>query len=376
MAVYVFMLLWVVIWGIMSQITARQVCVGNEIYEKRVNILMAIMTFSVIVFFSGLRSGIADTWTYIEMFKEYPLWPDAYEFITDPDAREPGFRMFSILIKTYISQDYQPWLFIIASISGICIMYPLYKYSCNYGLSVFLFMASCQFTWLLNGMRQFLVAAILFACTPLILNKKPIPYIIIVLILSTFHTSALIMIPAYFIVDSEPWSKKTMLFVGVIVLTMLFTSQFTSLLDTVVENSDYASSMEEFKNTDDGTNIIRVLVESVPIIIAFIYRDMIKEKITPIIKISINMSLIASGLYIISKVARSGIMLGRLPIYFSLYNLILLPWLIKFIFERNEKNLMYFLMIVGYVVFFYYQMVTTWNGLGYVSNVLNIFLLN
>ena len=171
MAVYIFMLGWVIIWGIMSQITARQVCVGNEVYENRVNLFMAFVTFSVIIFFAGLRSGVADTWTYIDMFKEYPLWPDAYKFITDPSAREPGFRIFTVLIKTYISQDYQPWLFIIASISGICIMYPLYKYSCNYGMSVFLFMVSCQFTWLLNGMRQFLVAAILFACTPLILNK-------------------------------------------------------------------------------------------------------------------------------------------------------------------------------------------------------------
>ena len=374
MAVYIFMLGWVIIWGIMSQITARQVCIGNEVYEKRVNLFMAFVTFSVIIFFAGLRSGVEDTWTYIDMFKEYPLWPDAYKFITDPSAREPGFRIFSVLIKTYISQDYQPWLFIIASISGICIMYPLYKYSCNYGMSVFLFMVSCQFIWLLNGMRQFLVAAILFACTPLILNKKPISYIIIVLILSTFHKSALIMIPAYFIVDSEPWSKRTMIFIACIILAMVFTSQFTGLLDTVVENTDYASSMAEFKDTDDGTNPIRILVESVPIIIAFLYRDRIKDKLTPIIKISINMSLISSGVYIISKIARSGVMLGRLPIYFSLYNLILLPWLIKFVFENNEKRLMNFMMIIGYCSFFYYQMVVTWNGVGYVSNVLKIFL--
>ena len=372
MAVYIFMLGWVIIWGIMSQITARQVCVGNEVYENRVNLFMAFVTFSVIIFFAGLRSGVADTWTYIDMFKEYPLWPDAYKFITDPSAREPGFRIFTVLIKTYISQDYQPWLFIIASISGICIMYPLYKYSCNYGMSVFLFMVSCQFTWLLNGMRQFLVAAILFACTPLILNKKPIPYIIIVLILSTFHKSALIMIPAYFIVDSEPWSKRTMLFIACIILAMVFTSQFTGLLDTVVENTDYASSMSEFKDTDDGTKPIRILVESIPIIIAFLYKDRIKEKLTPIIKISINMSLIAIGVYIISKIARSGIMLGRLPIYFSLYNLILLPWLINNTFEKNERRIINFFMIICYLGFFYYQMQITWNSFGYVSSILKI----
>lgn len=373
MAVYIFMLVWVIIWAIMSQMVARQVCIGNKVYEKRANLFMAIMTFSVIIFFAGLRSGIADTYAYIKMFDAYPLWEGAYEFITNPDAREPGFRIFSILIKTYISQDYHVWLFIIAIISGICIMYPLYNYSCNYGISVFLFMVSCQFTWMLNGMRQFLVACILFACTPIILNKKPLPYIIIVLIMSTIHQSALVMIPAYFIVNSEPWSKRAMIFVGVIILAILFTSQFASLLDRFVENSDYASSMNEFKETDDGTSIIRILVESVPIVMALLYRNKIKDRLTPIIKISINMSLISSGLYIISRIARSGIMLGRLPIYFSLYNMILLPWLIKNIFEKKERRLVNYGMIICYLGFFYYQMCIAWGGLEYVSDILNLY---
>ena len=372
MSVYYFMLAWVIVWGIMSQITSKQVCVGNEIYENRSQLFFALTAFSAIIFFAGMRSYVGDTNAYIGMFNNYPILSNAHDVIFDESAREPGFRLFSILIKTYISNDPNTWLFIIATISGIGILYPLYKYSCNFGMSVFLFMTTCQFSWMFNGMRQFLVAAILFACTPLILKKKPIPYIIIVLILSSFHTSALIMMPAYFIVDSNPWSKKTMLFVGGIILAMLFTSQFTSILDTVVENSDYASSMDEFKDTDDGTNPIRILAESVPVIIAFLYRKKIKDKLTPVIKISINMSLIASGLYIISKIAKSGIMLGRLPIYFSLYNLILLPWLLKNLFEKKEKRLITFTAIVCYLVFFYYQMVVTWNGLGYISEILKI----
>ena len=164
-----------------------------------------------------------------------------------------------------------------------------------------------------------------------------------------------------------------MMFIGIIILAIIFADKFTGMLDTAVEHSDYASSMEEFKNTDDGTNPIRILIESIPIILAFIYRNKIKDKLTPIIKLSINMSLVSSGLYIISKVARSGIMLGRLPIYFSMYNLILLPWLINNIFEKEEKRLMRYSMIICYLAFFYYQMVVSWNGFGYGSNILKLY---
>lgn len=264
------------------------------------------------------------------------------------------------------------WLSIIAAISGICVMIPLYKYSCNFGVSAFLFMASCQFTWMFNGMRQFLAAAIIFACTGLILKNRTLLYILIVCILATIHQSALLLIPMYFIAKGEPWNKRTMLFIGCIVLAILFTSKFTNLLTDVVEQTDYASSVNEFKDTDDGTNIIRILVESIPVILAFVYREKIKDKLTPIIKLSINMSLIASGLYIISKIAHSGILLGRLPIYFSMYNLILLPWLLKSIFEKKEKDLIYFIMIICYFAFFYYQMCITWGGMPYYSKVLNL----
>lgn len=376
MTVYWFMMAWVILFGILAQVSARRVCVGEylgeKVYEPRVHLFMAVVTFAVIIFFAGMRTTVGDTTAYIKMFDDYPLFQNAHDVIFDSSAREPGFRLFSILIKTYVSDNYTVWLSIIAVISGICIMLPIYKYSCNFAVSAFLFIASCQFTWMFNGMRQFLVAAIMFSCTGLILKDKTLLYIIIVCILSTIHKSAFILIPMYFIAKGEPWNNRTLLFIGCIVLAMLFTSKFTGLLNDVVEQTDYATSVEEFKNTDDGTSIIRILVESIPIILAFVYRDKIKDKLTPIVKLSINMSLIASGLYIISKIASSGILLGRLPIYFSMYNLILLPWLLKNIFKYREKNLIYYIMILCYFVFFYYQMVVSWDGLGYGSEILNI----
>ena len=374
MTIYVFMLIWVIIFGILANVTSKTVCVDSEnmIYEQRVNLFFALITFSVIIFFASLRSSVADTGAYISMFKSYPSDLSQIDGLLNGVAkRYPGFLVLTVLLKKFTS-DYNVWLTIIAVISGICVMIPLYKYSSNFGVSAFLFMASCQFSWMFNGMRQFLVASIIFACTGLVLRRKFIPYAIIVCLLSTIHTSALILIPMYFIVTGEPWNKRTMLFVGAIVLAVLFTSKFTGMLEDVVENTDYATSMEEFKETDDGTSIMRIAVESVPVIIAFVYRNRIKDKLTPIIKLSINMSLVASGLYVISKIARSGIMLGRLPIYFSMYNLILSPWLIKNIFNKEEKRLVYYIMVVLYIAFFYYQMVVAWDGFGYASKILNL----
>lgn len=373
MPVYYFTLVWTIIWGIVSNCTSKRIKISDKIYENRTKLVVAIIIILPVIILAGARTSVADTQVYIQSFEILPKnLKDAYILLKGQNERDPGFLILSVFIRQYISTDYTIWLSIIAVISGISVMIPLYKYSCNYGISMFLFITSCQFTWMFNGMRQFIAASILFGCTGLVLNRRFVLYTIVVCLLSTIHESALILIPVYFIVTGEPWSKRTMIFICSIILAILFTKRFTGILNNLIENTNYASSMEILKNSDDGANIIRVLVESVPIIIAFIYRNKIKDKLTPIIKLSINMSLISSGLYIISKIAKSGLMLGRLPIYFSMYNLILLPWLIKNIFNKEEKRLVYYLMVILYLVFFYYQMVVTWNGFGYASKILGL----
>ena len=373
MKIYWFILAWVIVFGIMSQMRARYVCVGEGIYESRTNLFMAIMAFSIIIFFAGMRSYVADTSAYINIFNQYPLFSAAHDVIFDSSAREPGFRVFSILIKTYISQDYQVWLFIIATISGICIMYPLYKYSCNYGISLFLFMASCNFTWMFNGIRQYLVVSILFACTFLIEERKFIKYCIIVLILATIHKTAIVMIPVYFLAINKPWHKTTAIIIVGILLCMLFADKFLNVFTEVVESSSYAEGYKEIRKTDDGVNIMTIFVSLIPVTISFLFRKRLeKENDNEIMNIATNMSILATCMYIISKITRSGILVGRMAIYFTTYNLILLPWLIDKSFEIKERRLIKYIMIVCYIGLFYYQLNVAWNRLEYISKILNL----
>lgn len=146
MTIYVFMLIWVIIFGILANATSKTVCVDSEnmVYEQRVNLFFALMTFSVIIFFASLRSSVADTGAYISMFKSYPSDLSQIDGLLNGVAkRYPGFLVLTVILKKFTS-DYTVWFTIIAVISGICVMIPLYKYSSNFGVSAFLFMASCQ----------------------------------------------------------------------------------------------------------------------------------------------------------------------------------------------------------------------------------------
>ena len=373
MNVYVFLIIWVIFFGILSNMAAKPVCVGEDKYEYRTNMFMAILTFSFLIVLAGLRSGMADTPAYIQNFENLPNnIIEVYKVVSSYE-KSNGFYFFAGLIKCFISEDYHVWLFIIATINGICVAFTLKKYSSNFAISALLFILTCYFSWMFNGLKQFFAATVMFAATGLILKKKIIPYMILVLFMSTFHNSVLIFIPVYFIVQGEAWNKRTIVFILLTIMAMIFANQFTNIFNDVVENTTYSESIQEIGKTDDGTNIIRILVESIPMIISFIYRKRIKEISTPIIDLCINMSIMGTGIYIISKILSSGVMIGRLPIYFTMYNLILLPWLIHNLFDKKERRLVYYLMLICYFSFFYYQIFITWDGFIYISNIFKLF---
>ena len=54
----------------------------------------------------------------------------------------------------------------------------------------------------------------------------------------------------------------------------------------------------------------------------------------------------------------SGIFIGRLPVYFSLHNYILLPWEIRNIFTKRSAIFINSAMVIGYTGFYMYSIYT------------------
>ena len=315
--------------------------------DNKPNKSIAFVVFAYIIFWAGMRNSFIDTFAYKQTF-EWISW----EHLSTLDFSFNsgwGFDFLTIIFKHLISKDSQHWLMFVAIVSGLCIGITFYKYSHNYFYSVFLFLATTNFTWLMNGIRQFLAVAIIFAATPLIKENKWFKFLLIVLLASTFHGTALLMLPVFFFVRSKPWTSRTMLLFAGVLFVLFFTSSFTNILEEIFAETQYENIGDKILN-DDGVNPIRVLVFSVTTILAFFARNHLpKDDI--IVNIFVNMSLVTSGLYLIAM-ATSGILLGRLPIYTQLYQYMLLPYLIDKYFEKKTKNLVYFLSIVLFLFYF------------------------
>ena len=210
-------------------------------------------------------------------------------------------------------------------------------------------------SWMFNGMRQFLAVTITFIGIKFILDKKYVKAIILILIASLMHQSALLMIPFIFIVQGKAWNKKTLLFILAVIAVVASVGQFTNVLDSMLAETQYKNVVSDWQSwNDNGTNALRVLVYAVPSVLSLIGLRFIRNEDDKVINLCTNMSIVSVGFYIVSMFT-SGIFIGRLPIYFSLYSYILLPWEIDHMFTKRSARLIYVVMVVGYLGFYLYS---------------------
>ncbi|MGN1157491.1 MAG: EpsG family protein [Agathobacter sp.] len=325
--------------------------------------IFAFIVFLPIIFMAGFRKDtIGDTGAYRIAFDKIPNSFSALLDYLPEITKDKGFTVLSGIIKVVFGENAVIYFLILAAIQGIILVSVYRKYSANYLMSVFLFVVSTDYlSWMFNGLRQFTAVTIIFAATSLMIKKKWVPTILLILLASTMHQSALLMIPIYIIALGKAWNSRTILFLIAALVAVLFVDQFTDVLDNMMQNTQYENMVSDWVNWgDDGTNALRVAVYSIPTILSIIGFKYIREENDPVINFCANMAIVTTGLYIVSMFT-SGIFMGRLPIYASLYNYILLPWIINRIFTRRTAYFLYAVMIVAYIVFYIYQIRFTWG---------------
>ena len=329
----------------------------------RYNWIFAILAAAPLVYFAATRGNFVDTGVYRSTFRNAPSTFSAIPEYINGVKKDKAFYYFTAVLRTMLG--YRPVVYfgIIALFQMLCFTTIVRKYSPYLLTAFFIFFASTDYlSYMQNGIRQFIAACIIFLCSNWIFEKKYIYAIAGIFIASLFHQSALVMIPIIFLVQGKPWNKSTVMFMLLALLAVFFVDRFTSILDDLLSETQYSNVVSDWTAwKDDGTNPIRVLVYSVPMILSIIGLPYIREENSYVIDICTNMSVISAGLYLISMVT-SGIFIGRLPIYTCLYaNCILLPWEIDHIFSKNSARFIRLAMIILYLVFYYYQIHRIWR---------------
>lgn len=160
------------------------------LHERRI---LAFLAFLPLFLVSALRNQVGGDYIgYERIFRNVSEGVDIYA--------EPGFWLLNRLVLVY--SDNIQWVYAIsAAVTLALLFWGIFRDSPNPVLSLFLLAAMGYFFSSFNILRQFIAAAILFAGFRLLLARKFLPYLALVLLAMTFHKTAVVMLPFYFLLN-------------------------------------------------------------------------------------------------------------------------------------------------------------------------------
>ena len=277
----------------------------------------ALVSASILVAVAALRWHVGtDYWTYDSLYAEYKAtsWGDYSLF------SEPGIRVLARL-ASWIHDD-SAVMFALASLVTVGLtVRTIYRHSPMFALSVLLYVITGAWQGSFNAVRQYLSCAIIFAGHRYVIDRKFTKYILVVILATLFHASALVMVFLWFV----PMKRLgTLRAAGIMIVATLGVTVYS-----------YAASVINFLrggSVDIGAgsyftlqvNPLRVAMASIPLVLYMTLTR--RDRLDPKTYFYVNMGFINVAVMI--AVANS-VYLARFAIYTNIFSILLIPRLLN-----------------------------------------------
>jgi hypothetical protein len=321
--------------------------------KKKINICIVAMVVLMVIFV-GLRVGYNDTATYIKGFQNSETLS---LFLADKEnlnlLHNPLFYAIQAFFRTH-TENYHLFFMFWAMIDVPLLVRFILRYTDgeDFAFAIFLFFALGTFVFGMAALKQITGMAILTLAVPYLLDKKYLPYTIIVCIAALVHTYAILFLVMIFF-RSKPWDAKTLL---LIIATVGVIRTFDGTILSLLEYADSIGKSVSADEVFDGNrmSIFRVAVFAVTPMAIFIFRKRLLPYMNRAQELFTNMGII-SLMFMLLASQNGANMFGRIATYFELGITCMLPWTLKNLFERRSCKIISMLCMVCFVLFFLYD---------------------
>lgn len=269
----------------------------------------------VLILFAGLRdvSVGTDTGTYRRQFESVYSVDDIWR------TTEIGYNALMVLCAE-ISADYAVILTGIALITVSCYVRGILRMTEQYDIALFLFVTLGAYTFFFNGARQGIAVSLCFLALPWLLDRRPVPYILMVGVAALFHHTALVALPLYAFAQPRV-SWRQLAFVGIgVVMMVVFLTTFVQLAANLLDDK-YAVYAEE---AEGGGALMTAFLVAQGLLLFFAKKQMNNsdERYARLLNVYL-IGLVPAIAAALSNINPSGLL--RLQFYFSHTALILWP---------------------------------------------------
>lgn len=311
----------------------------------------SMMSYIFIFIILGLLSALKAS----TIGNDTPEYIRIYEIAPQLEIGLTRYETGYVLLNSYlykISSNPQ-FLFVITTIF-VFFTYGrfIWKYSEMPWLSIVLFFLLGNYAFVMSALRQSLALCFLLYSFECLINKRYIYYAVLVLLASTFHSSALLFfctLPLSFL----HLNKKTIyVVVFASILSLIF---FSSLLSTLFE---YMSMYERYTDSDyfQGNirfaSVLQLFISIVLFIIGYKYYFKNCSDKTNIefrkSKLLMLVYLFAVYLYMLCLKVN---LIDRFAIYFSVFSIVIIPNAVNRIQYIGKKRTIVNLIIIFYIIY-------------------------
>ena len=299
---------------------------GRRSGSKSVRRISICAVMLVLVLFAGLRDYQVgtDTGNYVRQFR----LSESFSSVTERKT-EIAYNLLSWGAR-WLSDSYSALLLLIAAIVVTCYVSTIVRLTRRYETALYLFVVFGIYTFFFNGARQGIAAAICFAALPFLLQRRLIPYAIMVGVAALFHQTAWIAMVLYPMASARvDWRRLVLLGAGTVVL-VVFLQVFVGFAAAVLDDkfADYA-----VKGEGGGLVLIAFLLGQGAML--YLFKDKVHDpegyygRLLNIYLIGLVPALAST----LSGVNPSGVL--RLHLYFS--SVAILLWPMVFLQVRSVK---------------------------------------
>lgn len=296
-----------------------------------------------------------DFWNYYYHFQEISNFTNFSDCLKE---RETGWVILNWFFKDF---GYHFFLGVI----GLFINYVVYRFiKINiprrlWPLSVLIYVFNPNLYALSFSMiRQFLAMVIFLYCWDYIKQKKIIPLILLLLIATSIHTTAIILLPFVFIGYTEKVSGKiwAILLVSLLLVVSYISQSMESILVLMADNEQLAHYVADHGKLEGSSSFgTGFLILSIPTLLTMfmLFSGIFSKTGNDVVR---SMVIIGAFPTFFSLLGQINMLLIRLSLYFTIYTIGSAPVVFSLIKTNLIKRLMILMYCVGllysYFVFF------------------------
>lgn len=340
------------------------VSIGTGLSNKKINNFFYFLAFLVLFLVSALRVGVGtDYYNYNSFFSN--CFNSTLIHILDLKM-EFGFSIICLIISKVVSSS--QWFFAISSFVVVgLIMLGIRKYSVNVWLSVFLYITTMCYFSSFNALRQWIATAIVFYFFNFIRDKRTKEFILLVILASFIHLTALILIPIYFIVKGNRFNKRTIISVCCLLCASLFFKGFLDILLYVLRDSSTHNYSDWFKDVQNGVNVLKIILLFFPILLEVLFvKKEVKNSQDNETNILLNISLMNVAFMVL---ALRNVLFSRFYLFLNIYNILLIPRVLDRI-DKKYALLVKLIIVIVYLMYMFAVLPNESNLLPYTSVIL------